>query len=64
MMARAVWQTPVTSPLEGEVGALRAPGGGYAARSNARRLPPSLTLPRKGGGNALHARYRRVRKAV
>ncbi|HEX5507516.1 MAG TPA: ATP-dependent helicase HrpB, partial [Pseudolabrys sp.] len=35
-----------TSPLEGEVGGLRPPGGG-----SAKAIPPSLTLPLKGGGN-------------
>ncbi len=36
-----------TSPLEGEVGGRRPPGGGSAVE----KTPPSLTLPRKGGGN-------------
>ena len=44
--------TVSTSPLEGEVGAHRAPGGGYFLSDRASQLPPpSLTLPRKGGGD-------------
>jgi excinuclease ABC subunit C len=42
-------QTPVTSPLVGEVGAEGA-GRGVAAILP-RELPPSLTLPHNGGGN-------------
>ena len=36
-----------TSPLEGEVGGRRPPGGEAAVE----KTPPSLTLSRKGGGN-------------
>lgn len=35
----------VTSPLAGEVGEQRSPGGGYTTSSNSSRLPPSPTLP-------------------
>ena len=40
-----------TSPLAGEVGERNEPGGGSSSKT-----PPSLTLPRKGGGNTSHAR--------
>ncbi|HZQ12901.1 MAG TPA: ATP-dependent helicase HrpB [Pseudolabrys sp.] len=36
----------VTSPLEGQAGGRRPPGGG-----SAEKISPSLTLPLKGGGN-------------
>ena len=36
----------VTSPLEGQAGGRRPPGGG-----SAEKIPPTLTLPLKGGGN-------------
>ncbi len=45
----------VTSPLAGEVGEQSSPGGGSATSSNASRLPPSPTLPRKGGGSESRA---------
>jgi hypothetical protein len=44
-----------TSPLVGEVGidarSAGIPGGGYMAGNVRAAVPPSLTLPRKGGGN-------------
>jgi ATP-dependent helicase HrpB len=40
----------VTSPLVGEVGGRRPPGGGSDSGAP-RKLTPSLTLPHKGGGN-------------
>ena len=43
-----------TSPLEGEIDRAKRgrEGGGYTRQSFS-ELPPSLTLPRKGGGNAV-----------
>jgi excinuclease ABC subunit C len=45
--------TPATSPLEGEVGPAKPDreGGAHHSQSNA-DLPPSLSLPLKGGGDA------------
>jgi hypothetical protein len=43
-----------TSPLEGEVCAKRREGGNETV-SEFLSLPPSLTLPLKGGGNSLVA---------
>jgi penicillin-binding protein 1C len=43
--------TPYTSPLEGEVAERSEAGGGYSLRESDKDPPPSLTLPRKGGGN-------------
>jgi hypothetical protein len=44
-----------TSPLAGEVGngaqSVGIPGGGYGVGDVRAALPPSLALPRKGGGN-------------
>ena len=45
-----VLRTLFTSPLAGEVGAVGA-GRGVSSNARACNLPPSLTLPRKGGGN-------------
>ncbi len=56
--------TVSTSPLEGEVGAHRAPGGGYFLSDRASQLPPpSLTLPRKGGGDRPTV-WRRIRTSL
>ena len=48
-MVLTVLRAQFTSPLAGEVGARSAPGGGYFASCSRLVLPPSLTLPRKGG---------------
>src|SRR4249920_3403289 len=45
-----------TSPLAGEVGAQRAPGGGCLSPVRSEPIPPSLTLPRKGGGDRPRSR--------
>jgi hypothetical protein len=42
-----------TSPLVGQVDARSASGGGSLLIGTEQPLPPSLTLPHKGGGNTL-----------
>ncbi|MGH6665509.1 MAG: uracil-DNA glycosylase, partial [Pseudolabrys sp.] len=45
-----------TSPLAGEVGERSSPGGG-SRNASASRIPPSPSLPRKGGGSAANAAH-------
>ena len=51
MNSREVECSSFTSPLEGEVGSRSDPGGGYSSSNITAEVPPSLTLPLKGGGD-------------
>jgi penicillin-binding protein 1C len=53
MNAHRAKEAGSTSPLAGEVGARSEPGGGYSLGAADDQSPPSLTLPRKGGGDRL-----------
>ena len=51
MSGKGATDSVLTSPLAGEVGASCAPGGGSPTDGPCDCAPPSLTLPRKGGGD-------------